>query len=102
MVNCFTYVHDKDSRGVKFLDNPFGRNSDGGHEKSGLLLHVRNEVISVVSEPRHTGHVWTHLDDYIDQFRKLSLLVIVLGSHEAHNSQPRAQLSGLICPCGWK
>ena len=36
-----TYIHDEDSRGVEFLNNPFGRNPDCGHEEGGFLLYTR-------------------------------------------------------------
>ena len=50
-LGCLTYVHDEDSCGVEFLDGPFRRNANSGHEKGGLLLHVRDEVVSAVSGP---------------------------------------------------
>ena len=34
---------------MELLDNPFGRNTDGRHEKGGFLLHVRNEETVVFS-----------------------------------------------------
>ena len=34
-----THVHNEDSRGVKFLDNPLGRDADSRHKESSLLLH---------------------------------------------------------------
>ena len=43
-----TYIHDEDSSGVELLNNPFGRNTDRGHEESGLLLYgrTRRRVLS--------------------------------------------------------
>ena len=44
----FTYLHDEDPRGAKFLDEPFGGNADCRHEKGDLLLYAGNERDSCV------------------------------------------------------
>lgn len=100
----FTYVHDDNPRSVEFLYDPFGGNTNGGHEKGGLLLYVQNEVNCVVSWLWHAGNTlrtrWTHLNDNVNQLRKLSLLVVVLNPHETQSSQPHVDPSGLVCPRG--
>jgi len=73
-----TYVHDENPRVVEFLDDPFWGNADGRHEKSGLLLYTRNEVVSGRGTKRTRRTIWTHFDDDIDQLGKLTLLVVVL------------------------
>ena len=63
---------------MKFLDNPFGGNTNRRHEQSGLLLQVtkRGEGLLALSCARRRGR--THFDDNINQLGQLTLLVVVL------------------------
>jgi len=82
---------------MESLDDPFWRNTNGRHEKGGLLLHARDNVVSG-RWPEHTWRtIWTHFDDNVDQFRKLTLLVVVL---KDDSNQPHVDLSGLVWPHG--
>lgn len=62
-----TYIHDEDSRGVEFLDDPFRRNTDRRHEESGLLLHDKTRRMMLSTQivgVREGGQ--THFDNNVD------------------------------------